>query len=190
MCIRDRVNTEASSEYSDPTPTSTAIPFNTTVITSIPSSEATIDCSEFHTFDPDASSSFESNGTLFLIGYGDNSVAVGSWGMDSIKLEDVSVDGLTFGVGFSTNSSTGVLGVGLRQSETTRTGYLSSVVRPFEYDNLPIVLKNNGHIKKVAYSLYLNQLDAADGSILFGAVDHSKYQGQLYTCLLYTSRCV
>ena len=42
-------------------------------------------------------------------------------------------------------------------------------------------LKKQRKIEKIAYSLFLNELNAHFGSILFGGVDKSKYSGQLYT---------
>ena len=36
-------------------------------------------------------------------------------------------------------------------------------------------------INKAIYSLYLDKADANTGSILFGAIDHAKYQGELVT---------
>lgn len=41
-------------------------------------------------------------------------------------------------------------------------------------------MKDTGVIKKAAYSLYLNDVGSL-GSVLFGAVDHAKYTGQLPT---------
>lgn len=49
------------------------------------------------------------------------------------------------------------------------------------YDNLPARLKSEGKIQTNAYSLYLNDLDASTGSILFGGVDTEQYEGTLWT---------
>jgi hypothetical protein len=46
---------------------------------------------------------------------------------------------------------------------------------------LPQKLKDDGTINSNAYSLWLNDLDASTGSILFGGVDTDKYQGELQT---------
>lgn len=52
------------------------------------------------------------------------------------------------------------------------------------YENLPLKMKTDGVIKKAVYSLYLDKADAKAGSILFGAVDHAKYEGTLETLKL------
>lgn len=49
------------------------------------------------------------------------------------------------------------------------------------YPNLPQKLVDDGTIKSNAYSLWLNDLDASTGNILFGGVDTEKYHGELKT---------
>lgn len=49
------------------------------------------------------------------------------------------------------------------------------------YANLPSALVKHGLINSNAYSLWLNDLDANTGSILFGGVDSGKYSGKLET---------
>jgi Eukaryotic aspartyl protease len=49
------------------------------------------------------------------------------------------------------------------------------------YANLPKAMANAGLINSTAYSLWLNDLEANTGSILFGGVDTEKYHGQLET---------
>ena len=139
----------------------------------------TIDCEEYGTFDPSASSSWSSNSTTFNINYGDTTFARGVWGQDRLHLEDLNVTGLSFAVANRSNSTVGVLGIGLPGLEVTYTG--SATGRSYQYDNFPLVLKRNGAIEANVYSLYLNDSDASHGTVLFGAVDHSKYEGSLYT---------
>ena len=47
------------------------------------------------------------------------------------------------------------------------------------YPNVINVLKDQGHISQLAYSLWLNDLNSNTGSILFGGVDTAKYHGDL-----------
>lgn len=47
------------------------------------------------------------------------------------------------------------------------------------YPNLPAKLVDDGTINTNAYSLWLNDLDASTGSILFGGVDTDKFKGTL-----------
>ena len=145
--------------------------------------EATIDCSTYGTFDTNSSSTFKSNNTYFAISYGDNSYASGTWGQDVLDMSGVNITGVSFGVSNFTNSTVGVLGIGLPGAETTYsgTGAAESNRTPYQYANLPIMLRSSGAIEHTAYSLYLDSSDAQYGSVLFGAVDHSKYTGDLYT---------
>lgn len=147
------------------------------------SSLATIDCSEYGVFNSSRSSSFRSNNTAFRISYGDGTFAAGTWGTDTLNLGDLNVTSLSFAVANSSNSSVGVFGIGLPGLQTTYTGVTAAAAgtRPYQYQNFPMVLKAQGAIHQNAYSLFLNEPDADSGSILFGAVDHSKYSGQLYT---------
>ncbi|CAI4720905.1 CQS_1a_G0043630.mRNA.1.CDS.1 [Saccharomyces cerevisiae] len=94
-----------------------------------------------------------------------------------------SLHNFTFGVSNDTTNNNGILGVSIPSAEFTDTlPYTSDFdVTPHTYDNFPIALKDQGKIEKIAYSLFLNEPNAHFGSILFGAVDKSKYSGQLYT---------
>lgn len=158
--------------------TSTSYVPPVTTVEGIPISP-TMDCSLYGVFDPSKSSTFKANKSdPFYIQYGDLSYAEGYWGFDQLTLEGTDISNLEFAVATVTNSSVGVLGVGLENLEST-FGYTNA--SNTTYPNFPVVLKENGAIQKIAYSLYLNQLDAESGSILFGGVDHSKYQGGLYT---------
>lgn len=49
------------------------------------------------------------------------------------------------------------------------------------YPNLPSAMKNAGLIQTTAYSLWLNDLDASTGSILFGGINTGKFQGDLFS---------
>lgn len=143
---------------------------------------ATINCAKYGTFDTSKSSTWHSNDTAFMIQYGDSTFASGTWGMDNLHLSDLNVTGLSFAVANRTNSTVGVLGIGLPALEVTYSGRTAvSGQRPYQYDNFPLVLLRNGAIKSNSYSLFLNNASAETGSVLFGAVDHSKYLGDLYT---------
>ncbi|SJM83171.1 related to Aspartic proteinase 3 [Zygosaccharomyces bailii] len=143
---------------------------------------ATLDCSQYGNFSSNKSSSFRSNNTGFSVAYGDGSYASGTWGTDVVAVGGINMTGVSIGVANVTNSSVGILGIGLKALENTYTG-VQNVKNgdTREYANFPMMLKSEGFIDKNVYSLYLNSKDAPQGSILFGAVDHSKYTGQLYT---------
>lgn len=70
----------------------------------------------------------------------------------------------------------GVLGIGYASNE------VQAVVNGKEtYANLPQAMVKEGLINSAAYSLWLNDLEASKGSILFGGVDTEKFHGELQT---------
>jgi len=140
-------------------------------------SEVIEGCTDSGVYAPGSSSSYEKNDTAaaFYIQYGDLTFAEGWWVKDDIAINGVSVP-LQFAVA-NVSNSTSVLGISFESLEASNTNDSGS----FTYANLPVALKNEGLIDKISYSLYLNGLQQPYGEILFGAVDSSKYTGQLYT---------
>lgn len=125
-------------------------------------------------FDPDESSSFEEVGAnLFSISYLDNSYAKGDYFADDFDIGGASISNLTMGLGMKTNIAFGLIGVGYAINE------VSVDTANQVYPNLPIAMHQAGHINTVAYSLWLNDLNANTGSILFGGIDTKKYTGNL-----------
>ncbi|QLQ82375.1 hypothetical protein HG537_0H01370 [Torulaspora globosa] len=160
---------------------STLVSGSATATSSGSSGIATMDCSEYGVFNSSRSSTFRSNNTGFQISYGDQTFASGTWGTDTLNLGDANVTGFSFAVANRSNSTVGVFGIGLPGLESTYTGATASSDNSYQYQNFPMKLKAQGTINHVAYSLFLDEPEAHSGSILFGAVDHSKYSGQLYT---------
>ena len=76
---------------------------------------------------------------------------------------------------FCTLISEGVLGIGYSSNEAQNAEIGKS------YANLPKAMANGGLINSNAYSLWLNDLDANTGTILFGGVDTDQFHGQLQT---------
>lgn len=143
----------------------------------------TIDCSAYGTFNKSQSKTLHSNGTEFFISYGDRSFADGVWVTDDVELDNISLKDFSFGLANISNSTSGVLGIGLSTLETTNQGALVElgVEKAYTYDNFPIALVNAGYIHKNVYSLYLDKADSKKGELLFGGVDHAKYNGTLAT---------
>jgi hypothetical protein len=77
------------------------------------------------------------------------------------------------GLGLDSSIANGLIGVGYINDEASLGTTRST------YPNLPVVLQQEKLINTVAYSLYLNDLDASTGSILFGGIDTGKYHGEL-----------
>lgn len=132
-------------------------------------------CTSYGSFNTENSDTFRRNDTFpFAIQYADGTHALGIWGYDDVVINNVTVHDLSFAIANETSSDVGVLGIGLPWLEvTSQYGYI--------YENLPIKLAQQGIINKAIYSLYLDTADAQTGSILFGAIDHAKYEGDLAT---------
>ena len=88
---------------------------------------------------------------------------------------DVVLKGMQFGLGLA-SSSTPVLGVGYRTNEAIVVGEGQP-----PYPNVIDQMLSQQFIGSRTYSLYLNDLDASTGMILFGGVDLDKFSGTLAT---------
>ncbi|KAI0126328.1 aspartic peptidase domain-containing protein [Xylariales sp. AK1849] len=143
------------------------------VCTSSASSRATSSSSTgctFGSFDPDTSTSFVDVGEgAFDINYVDGSHSKGDYFTDDFAIGGASLTNMTMGLGIDTDIPYGLVGVGYALDEASKT----------TYDNLPVQLQKEGLIATNAYSLWLNDLDASTGQILFGGVDTAKYEGDL-----------
>lgn len=129
-----------------------------------------MDCTTYGTYNEDESTSFVKNDTEFSIQYLDNTFAKGTWGQDRVELTDgLVIEGANFAVADETDSYVGVFGIAYKELESTDE----------VYDNLPVQMKQQGYINKVAYSLYLTPAERNTGTILFGGIDHAKYTGEL-----------
>ncbi|KAL4899284.1 hypothetical protein BDW74DRAFT_163841 [Aspergillus multicolor] len=127
-------------------------------------------------FNADASSSFSYLSSAFNITYADGTGAAGDYATDTVHVGDATITDFQFGIGYTSSSAEGVLGIGYPSNEVqvARSGDKA-------YPNLPQSLMQKGLIQSSAYSLWLNDLEANTGSILFGGVDTEKYHGDLQT---------
>ena len=95
---------------------------------------------------------------------------------DTLSIGGQTLTGLQFGIGYASTSADGILGIGYTADESqVNTANLKA------YANLPQAMANAGLIKSNAYSLWLDDLQANTGSIIFGGVDTDKYTGDLQT---------
>ncbi|GMM34396.1 aspartyl protease [Saccharomycopsis crataegensis] len=131
--------------------------------------------SQYGTFDPSKSSTYNQTSKDFEIMYGDRTYAKGKWAYDDLTFGNVELKNIFFSAATNQTTGEGVCGIGFPTNEA------SNYPGGFMYDNLPVQLVNQGYISKNAYSLYLNSEEASSGSVLFGAIDHAKYQGELQT---------
>ncbi|POS79558.1 candidapepsin-3 precursor [Diaporthe helianthi] len=133
-------------------------------------------CAFAGTYTANSSSSYGYVGSWFNISYVDGSGAIGDYVTDTTSIGGTTLSNFQFGIGYTSSSAQGILGVGYTANEVQvgRAG-----MSP--YDNLPAKMKAEGKISSNAYSLWLNDLDASTGQILFGGVDTDQFTGQLQT---------
>jgi hypothetical protein len=132
-------------------------------------------CSESGLYNPKKSSTYHFVNSDFNISYADGSGATGDYATDTFSMGDVTVEDLQFGIGYDTSDNDGVLGIGYKTNEAI----IQYDEKP--YNNLPAKLAADGIIASNAFSLYLNDLESATGTILFGGVDQEHYIGDLIT---------
>ncbi|KOG98874.1 aspartyl protease BAR1 [Saccharomyces eubayanus] len=139
-----------------------------------------VDCSSLSTYNENSSSTYQDldNGRFYII-YADGTFADGSWGKETMSIDGIKIHDIQFGLAkYATTPVSGVLGIGFPRRESVK-GYDGA---PNEYyPNFPQILKSEHIIDVVAYSLFLNSPDSDTGSIVFGAIDESKFSGDLYT---------
>lgn len=133
-------------------------------------------CAYAGTYAPNSSSTYEYVNGDFNITYVDGSGSAGDYATDTVRLGGATLDSQQFGIGYTSSSAEGIIGIGYAANEasvaTTNGG---------TYANVPVNMVSSGLINSNAYSLWLNDLEASTGSILFGGVNSGKYTGTLET---------
>jgi hypothetical protein len=134
-------------------------------------------------FDESASTSITilSPGTFKIQYFTKGSGVTGDYISDNFGIGTQTINNLTMGVASEAVSvNTGIMGIGF---DTNEAAYASAIahgdttVQP--YANLMDVMKSQGLVGSRSYSLYLDDLEAATGSIVFGGYDKAKFQGDL-----------
>ncbi|KAI0410038.1 aspartic peptidase domain-containing protein [Xylaria palmicola] len=127
----------------------------------------------FGSFDSESSSSGVTVNDDFQIAYVDGSYSRGAYIAETFGIGNVELENVTMGLGLDTDIAYGLVGVGyaLNEASASQTDEV--------YNNLPLVMLSEGRINTNAYSLWLNDLDASRGNILFGGIDTDKYTGDL-----------
>ncbi|KAL1897222.1 hypothetical protein Cpir12675_002479 [Ceratocystis pirilliformis] len=133
-------------------------------------------CAQSGTYNPNSSSTYQYVGSYFNITYMDGTSASGDYVTDTFTIGGSNLTNFQFGIGYSSSSSQAILGIGypINEVQVGRAG-----MDP--YANLPQKMVDESLIPSRTYSLYLNDLDANTGTLLFGGVDSEKYEGTLYT---------
>lgn len=123
-------------------------------------------------YDPSDSSTYEYLNNDFSIEYVDGTEINGDWVTDTVTIGSAAVTNQQFAytnAEASNGLNNGVFGIGFESDESTSS----------EYTNVPQNLKNQGFISQNAYSLYLDDIDANTGTLLFGGIDEAKYSGSM-----------
>ncbi|GME84926.1 unnamed protein product [Ambrosiozyma monospora] len=146
--------------------------------------DSSYDCSIYGVFTPEDSTSWVWTDELFTTEYEDHTGANGTFGTDVITLDGTQIHNVTIAVSDEADENFGVLGIGFMGDESTNSSF--NYDQPFTYDNLPVTMKKQGLIHKNTYSIYLdnpsadmNDTDDRSAVLLFGAIDHDKYVGDL-----------
>lgn len=137
-------------------------------------------CAASGTYAPNSSTTYEYLNSDFNITYVDGTGSAGDYVSDVVRFGGVDLDAQEFGIGYTSTTAEGVLGIGYPINEVAveYTGHT--------YPNIPARMLKDGLIATNAYSLWLNDLDASTGSILFGGVNTDKYTGTLETLPIIT----
>lgn len=109
----------------------------------------------------------------FDIQYVDGSTIEGNYITDVLNIGSTQVTNLTMAAATTASRAIGIMGIGYQAGESIAES--EGVV----YPDIVNQLVNQGEISSLSYSLWLNDIDANTGSILFGAIDTSKYMGSL-----------
>jgi len=100
---------------------------------------------------------------------------VGDYISDTFALGQLKISNLTMAVATQSNAvTTGIMGIGFDTDES-----IVSNDDDDPYPNMIDVMQQQGLINTRAYSLYLDDLEASTGAILFGGYDTAKYTGDL-----------
>ncbi|RDA92694.1 putative aspartyl protease [Ophiocordyceps camponoti-saundersi (nom. inval.)] len=129
-------------------------------------------------FNPQASSSYhvlEQGG--FNISYLDQKHVSGDYFSDSVTIGDKVIRNQQLGLALDSTRPTGIMGLGFSSNVAARTPY------PVVIDNMV----SQGLINSAAFSLYLNDINAKSGTILFGAIDTERYYDRLVSLPILSS---
>lgn len=132
-------------------------------------------------FDSTASSTYNVEyAGAFDISYLDGTGASGDYSTDTVIIGNITLTNQTFGVAnVSRNVFSGLMGVSWPYNEAICNSYINDTLACPVYPTVVDSMVSQGYINTPAYSLWLNDLNASSGSILFGGIDTSKYTGNL-----------
>jgi hypothetical protein len=127
--------------------------------------------------DSSKSSTFQDVSTGFRVKYGDQSGATGDFITDNFGIGGVTIQNLTMGLATKTTTGSGLMGIGY---DTLEAGYQAGDLKQ-PYKSIIDTMLVQGLINTKSYSLYLDDLTAKSGSIIFGGADTQKFMYVRYT---------
>jgi hypothetical protein len=113
----------------------------------------------------------------FNITYLDETGASGDYILDTLTISGATIPALQMGLAYKSTIGSGLMGIGYSENVASHSRY--NVVPSFIYPNIIEKMLSSNVISRKAYSLYLNDLSASTGSIIFGGMDTAKYHGSL-----------
>ncbi|KAI1759104.1 aspartic peptidase domain-containing protein [Hypoxylon sp. FL1150] len=124
------------------------------------------------TYDPSKSSTYSLvSQDSFSIQYVDGSGAQGDYIKDNFSIGGADIEALQMGLAENSTINSGLLGI----------GFAANVAASTPYPNIMNLFQDQDLIAIQAYSLYLDDLFAETGTILFGGLDTKKFIGKLKT---------
>ncbi|RYC61444.1 hypothetical protein CHU98_g4771 [Xylaria longipes] len=122
------------------------------------------------TYEPTDSSTYKVvDQDAFSIQYLDGSGAGGDYIKDTLHIAGTSIEALQVGLAENSTINSGLLGI----------GFNANVAADIPYPNIVDLFVQQDLIAIRAYSLYLDDLNAETGTVLFGGIDTKKFIGQL-----------
>ena len=149
-----------------------------TWVNSVNSTLCSVDnaCGTSGAYNSNRSSTYIYVNDFFKRSYGgniDGGRVSGVYATDNLRIGNQNVQYMQFGIAYNSSKGYGLLGIGYVTNEAQVVEGLAA------YPNLPQQLAKDGKINSNTYSLWLNDLNAGTGRILFGGVDTTKYTGSL-----------
>ncbi|KAF4454808.1 hypothetical protein F53441_2750 [Fusarium austroafricanum] len=130
------------------------------------------------TFNPDKSRTFKMvDRDGFDIAYLDTRKISGDYFDDTVTIDGKSIKQQRLGMATKSVRPTGIMGLGFSSN-------VASVVSNGTYPTIVDNMVSQGLIDRAAFSLWLNDLDSEQGTILFGGIDTKKFYGKLATLSL------
>ncbi|TRX98504.1 hypothetical protein FHL15_000578 [Xylaria flabelliformis] len=122
------------------------------------------------TYEPTDSSTYKVvDQGAFSIQYLDGSGAEGDYIKDTLHIAGTGIEALQVGLAENSSINSGLLGI----------GFNTNVAADKPYPNIVDLFVEQDLINIRTYSLYLDDLNAETGTVLFGGIDTKKFIGQL-----------